>query len=92
MVIMFLSFAESCDPLNSFNLGVGVGGGIILPEMSAKLIFDRSHIICSEKHQEICGFFSSILSFWMHVPMAHIFMVGWFHLPFSPLSNELRNS
>lgn len=25
MVIMFLSFAESCDPLNSFNLGVGRG-------------------------------------------------------------------
>lgn len=61
--------------------------------MSAKLIF-TGHILYALKNIRgiVGGFFSSILSFWMHVPMAHGFMVGWFCLTFSPLFNELRDS
>ena len=100
MVIMFLSFAESCDPLNSFNWWEEGGQSYNSTLNVCQADFYRSRIMCSEKTPgELWGFglffffFSfSILSFWTLVPVAHVFMVGWFCLTFSPLFNGLRDS
>ena len=97
---MFLSFAESCDPLNSFNWWEEGGQSYNSTLNVCQADFYRSRIMCSEKTPgELWGFglffffFSfSILSFWTLVPVAHVFMVGWFCLTFSPLFNGLRDS
>lgn len=97
MVIMFLSFAESCDPLNSFNWwGGGRSYNSTLNVCQAD--FYRSRIMCSEKNtRRIMRFcFVFFLFQYCHfgrlLPVAHVFMVGWFCLTFSPLFNGLRDS
>lgn len=96
MVIMFLSFAESCDPLNSFNWW---GGGAVVQfhlKCLPSWFLQVTYYVLRKNTRRImrfCFFFSfSILSFWTLVPVAHVFMVGWFCLTFSPLFNGLRDS